>query len=43
MQASDGKFYLTYEHHDYKPEKTNIIDLTGKEAEAIGVDAGLGK
>ena len=41
--AGDGKFYLTYEHHDYKPEKTNIIDLTGKEAEAIGVDAGLGK
>ena len=41
--AGDSKFYLTYEHKDYEPKKTNTIDLTGKEAEAIAVDVGMVK
>lgn len=41
--ASDDKYYVTYDHSEYAPEKTNILDLGGKEAENIAVDVGLTK
>ncbi len=41
--ASDDKYYVTYDHPEYAPEKTNVLDLGGKEAENIAVDIGLTK
>ena len=41
--AGDAKYYVTYEHKEYHPQKSEIIDLEGKEAEAITVDAKLKK
>ncbi len=41
--AGDAKYYVTYEHKDYHPQKTDIIDLEGKEAEVITADVSLKK
>jgi len=41
--AGDDKFYISYEHKDYQPDKSDTIDLSGKESEAIGVDKELKK
>jgi len=43
FMAGDGKYYVTYEHKEYHPEKTDIIDLAGKDAEVITVDVKLKK
>ncbi len=41
--AGDAKYYITYEHKAYHPQKTEIIDLAGKDAEVITVDINLKK
>lgn len=41
--AGDAKYYVTYEHKDYHPQKTDIIDLEGKDAEVITKDVSLKK
>lgn len=41
--ASDDKYYVTYDHPEYMAEKTNVLDLGGKEGENIAVDVGLSK
>ncbi len=33
--AGDNRFYVTYEHKDYQSNKTNEIDLSGKEIDTI--------
>lgn len=43
FMAGDGKYYVTYEHKEYHPEKTGIIDLQGKDTEVITVDVKLKK
>lgn len=35
FMAGDAKYYVTYEHKDYHPQKTDIIDLEGKDPEPI--------
>ena len=41
--AGDNQFYVTYEHATYAPQKSEIIDLSGKDAETIAVNVGLSK
>ncbi len=41
--AGDAKYYVTYEHKEYHPQKTDIIDLEGKDAETINLDVKLKK
>ncbi len=41
--AGDAKYYITYEHKEYQPLKTDIIDLAGKDAEVITADVSLKK
>lgn len=41
--AGDDKYYVTYEHPDYDPHKTDVLDLTGKDAENITLDIHLEK
>ncbi len=41
FMAGDAKYYVTYEHKQYHPRKTDIIDLEGKEAESITIDVSL--
>ncbi|MEK7131701.1 MAG: hypothetical protein AAB797_03145 [Patescibacteria group bacterium] len=43
FMAGDGKYYATYEHKAYHPQKTEIIDLEGKDAEVITIDVKLKK
>ncbi len=43
FMAGDGKYYVTYEHKAYHPQKTDIIDLAGKDPEVITVDVKLKK
>jgi hypothetical protein len=39
--AGDDEYYITYEHPQYDTERTDVIDLKGKSAEAINVDIAL--
>lgn len=39
--AGDDKYYVTYEHKEYHPFKTEVIDLVGKDVEAITIDIKL--
>ena len=41
--AGDDTYYVTYDHSDYQSEKTNELNLKGKDAETITVDVGLTK
>ena len=41
--AGDNQFYVTYERAKYQTQKSEIIDLSGKEAETIAVNVGLNK
>ncbi len=41
--AGDNNYYVTYEHHDYLPNKSQNLDLNGKDAETIAVNIGLAK
>jgi hypothetical protein len=41
--ASDDKYYVTYDHPEYKQEKTGVLDLTGQKTDHIAVDIGLVK
>lgn len=41
--AGDNKYYVTYDHPEYASEKTEIIDLSGKEADNIAKDVALKK
>jgi hypothetical protein len=43
FMAGDAKFYVTYEHKNYHPQKTDVINLEGKDPEAITVDVALKK
>ena len=43
FMAGDAKYYVTYEHKAYHPQKTDIIDLAGKDAEVITLDVKLKK
>ena len=43
FMAGDAKYYVTYEHKAYHPQKTDIIDLEGKDAEVITFDIKLKK
>lgn len=43
FMAGDAKYYVTYEHKEYHPQKTDIINLEGKEPEAITVEVRLKK
>ncbi len=43
FMAGDAKYYVTYEHKAYHPQKTDVIDLEGKDAEVITVDVKLKK
>jgi hypothetical protein len=43
FMAGDAKYYVTYEHKAYHPQKTDIIDLEGKDAEVITIDVKLKK
>ncbi|MEK7680570.1 MAG: fibronectin type III domain-containing protein, partial [Patescibacteria group bacterium] len=41
--AGDDSYYITYEHRDYQPLKTDDIDLKGKPSETISKDVDLKK
>jgi hypothetical protein len=41
--AGDDRYYVTYEHKNYLPGRSGLIDLTGKASSPIMVDAGLKK
>ncbi|MBI5728996.1 MAG: hypothetical protein HY983_02000 [Candidatus Magasanikbacteria bacterium] len=41
--AGDNQYYVTYDHPEYAPSKTDVIDLSGKEAENIAIDIALKK
>lgn len=41
--AGDNQYYVTYEHSDYRPFRSDTIDLTGKEAETITLNIALEK
>ncbi len=41
--AGDNKYYVTFEHPEYKTHKTDIVDLTSKEADTVAVDVNLEK
>ncbi len=41
--AGDNKYYVTFDHKDYQPKQTEVIDLTGKEADTITHDVMLEK
>lgn len=43
FMAGDAKYYVTYEHKGYHPQKTDVINLEGKDAEVITVDVKLQK
>lgn len=43
FMAGDAKYYITYEHKEYHPQKTDIIDLEGKDADVLTIDAKLKK
>jgi hypothetical protein len=43
FMAGDARFYVTYEHKEYHPQKTDIINLEGKESEAITAEVALKK
>jgi hypothetical protein len=43
FMAGDAKYYITYEHKEYHPQKTDIIDLEGKDADVLTVDVKLKK
>ena len=43
FMAGDAKYYVTYEHKEYHPQKTDIIDLEGKDSEVITLDVKLKK
>ncbi|TSC84058.1 MAG: Uncharacterized protein G01um101413_861 [Parcubacteria group bacterium Gr01-1014_13] len=43
FMAGDSKYYITYEHKAYHPQKTDIIDLEGKDADVLTVDVRLKK
>ncbi len=43
FMAGDAKYYITYEHKAYHPQKTDIIDLEGKDADVLTVDVKLKK
>ncbi len=39
--AGDNRYYVTYDHKEYQPAKTTVIDLSGKEVATIGSNVGL--
>lgn len=39
--AGDDRYYVTFAHPKYLPEKTEVMDLSGKKADAIAVDVSL--
>ncbi len=41
--AGDNRYYVTYDHKEYQPAKTNVIDLSGTEVATIGSNVGLVK
>jgi hypothetical protein len=41
--AGENRYFVTYDHKDYQPAKTNVIDLSGKEVATIGSNIGLVK
>ncbi|HSR89409.1 MAG TPA: hypothetical protein VLK22_03405 [Candidatus Udaeobacter sp.] len=41
--AGDAKYYVTYEHKGYHPQKTDVINLEGKDADVITIDVKLKK
>lgn len=41
--AGDDKYYVTYDHPEYAAEKTQVIDLSGKEAANIATDIAMRK
>jgi hypothetical protein len=41
--AGDNEYFVTYDHPSYQSEKTNLINLKGKDAENIAVDIALKK
>lgn len=43
FMAGDDKYFVTYDHSQYAPQKTDIIDLKGKEADTIAKDVELKK
>ncbi len=43
FMAGDAKYYITYEHKEYHPQKTDIIDLEGKDVKVLTVDVKLKK
>jgi hypothetical protein len=41
--AGDDKYYLSFEHKNYLPGRSALIDLSGKASSPITIDAGLKK
>jgi len=41
--AGDDKYYVTFEHPEYQTLKTEIVDLSNKEADTVAVDVQLAK
>lgn len=41
--AGDNKYYVTFEHGNYNSAKSEVIDLSNKEADAVALDIGLKK
>lgn len=41
--AGDDKYYLTFEHKNYLPGRSALVDLSGKASSPITIDAGLKK
>lgn len=43
FMAGDDKYFVTYDHNEYTPHKTEVIDLQGKDADTIAKDVELKK
>lgn len=41
--AGENQYYISYDRDGYQPQKTEIIDLKGKEIETVAEDIGLTK
>ncbi len=41
--AGENQYYISYDHEGYQPQKTDIIDLKGKEIDTVAKDVGMKK
>ncbi|MCX6779884.1 MAG: hypothetical protein NT034_01750, partial [Candidatus Magasanikbacteria bacterium] len=41
--AGENQYYISYDHEGYQPQKTDVIDLKGKEIDTVAQDVSLKK